>query len=54
MTRLHDWIEYGLKGEHYRNKALFRRWMREARERRPIIDRMNYPDERRIPYRYPE
>lgn len=44
MTNLSSWIEYGLKGEHYRNKAMVRRWLREARERRPVIDRVNYPE----------
>lgn len=48
MTGLIDWIEYGLKGELYRHKAMVRRWLREARERRPVIDRVNYPDERRM------
>ena len=44
MTTLIDWIEFGLAGPHYRNKALVRRWLREARERRPVIDRVNYPE----------
>lgn len=48
MTGLIDWIEYGLDTDNARNKALVRRWLREARERRPIIDRVNYPDERRM------
>lgn len=43
MTALADWIEYGLKTEQARSKALVRRWLREARERRPVIDRVNYP-----------
>lgn len=48
MTTLSDWISYGLTDEHNRNKALVRRWLQEARERRPVIDRVNYPDERRL------
>ena len=44
MTTLMDWIEYGLTGEHYRNKAMVRRWLREARERIPVRDWVNYPD----------
>jgi hypothetical protein len=43
MTELADWIEYGMMTETARNKALVRRWLREARERRPVIDRVNYP-----------
>lgn len=44
MTCLISWIEYGMTGQHYRNKAMVRRWMREAREHRPIIDRVTYPE----------
>jgi hypothetical protein len=47
MTSLADWIEYGMKTRLAINKALVRRWLREAREHRPVIDRVNYPDERR-------
>jgi hypothetical protein len=41
---LADWIEYGLKTEDARKKAIVRRWLREARERRPVRDWVNYPD----------
>jgi hypothetical protein len=54
MTTLADWIEYGMTGEHYRNKAMFRRWLREARERRPVRDWVNFPEcgyERRLSWR---
>jgi hypothetical protein len=36
-----DWIEYGLKTEQARSKAIVRRWMREARGKCPVIDRIN-------------
>jgi hypothetical protein len=39
MTTLFDWIEYGLKSDKARSKAMVRRWLREARDHRPIIDR---------------
>lgn len=45
MTTLSDWIEYGMPGRIYRSKAMVRRWLREARERRPVIDRLNFPDD---------
>lgn len=44
MTGLIDWIEYGLRTEQAANKRTVRRWMLEAREHRPIIDRVTYPD----------
>jgi hypothetical protein len=44
VNKLKHWIECGLSGEQYRKKALVRRWEREARERRPIIDRITYPE----------
>jgi hypothetical protein len=34
-----DWLEYGHPAETYRQKARVRRWLREAREHRPVIDR---------------
>jgi hypothetical protein len=41
MTTLADWIEFGLLTETAINKRTVRRWLREARERRPVIDRLN-------------
>lgn len=44
MATLARWIEHGLDREEYRKAAMIERWNREARERRPVIDRFNYPD----------
>jgi hypothetical protein len=44
MTTLFDWIEYGLQTDTARNKRLVRRWLLEAREHRPVIDRVTYPE----------
>jgi hypothetical protein len=34
----------GLQTDNARNKRLVRRWLREAREHRPVIDRVTYPE----------
>lgn len=47
-TELADWIGYGRNNEENRKRRLVRRWIREHREHAPIIDRVNFPDDRRI------
>ena len=42
-----NWIEYGRSNREFHSKRIVRRWLNEARGRFPVIDRLNFPGDRR-------
>lgn len=43
-----DWIEFGRVDRIGNSKKIVRGWLYSARSHVPIIDRVNFPDDRRL------
>jgi hypothetical protein len=46
-NRLSKWIEFGRDHDRFNTGRKVRRWLNEARGRCPVIDRVNFPNDRR-------
>lgn len=46
-NRLSKWVEFGRDHDRFNTGRKVRRWLNEARGRCPVIDRVNFPNDRR-------